>query len=176
MKKYGWKIGFIACLFTSTFFFHFLYDWFPNSFSIFFSPINESVFEHMKLISSAWLLMGSLDLLMNLKLGNPKNNPFLSMFLAALSGILFYLLCYMPFPSLSHSMPFIFSLLILTFGFSFFVYEQVEQKKIPYGISIGLIGWILLLSGLGYLSYHPVHHDLFFDTEEERYGLDEYVL
>ena len=42
---------FILCFLT-----HFLYNWFPNAlFSIFF-PVNESIWEHMKMMTSSILI------------------------------------------------------------------------------------------------------------------------
>ena len=48
LKK--WKI--ISCIgiFLLSVLFHFIYDWFPNFFTSLFSPVNESIWEHNKII------------------------------------------------------------------------------------------------------------------------------
>lgn len=55
------KIISIFGIFVLNFISHFLYEWMPNTlFSIFF-PVNESIFEHMKMISTSILIYSIIE-------------------------------------------------------------------------------------------------------------------
>ena len=55
------KMVSIFGMFALCFLTHFLYNWFPNSlFSIFF-PVNESIWEHMKMMTSSILIWSILE-------------------------------------------------------------------------------------------------------------------
>lgn len=177
MDKWYFRLGKVLLLFASSFLFHFLYQWFPCPFTLFFAPVNESIWEHMKLISSAILLVGILEYAFSIFRRITISNFFLSLCLSSYFGISFYLLCYLLFPSLYHSMPYIFLLLLLTvIGIERFSSWIRTWKPVRYTDQIGMIGLCLLLITFGYLTYHPLHNALFFDTEQEKYGLYEYVL
>jgi len=44
--------------------FHFAYDWWPNGFTAFFSGIDESVFQHMKIGFYAWIVMSAVEMIL----------------------------------------------------------------------------------------------------------------
>ena len=90
------KIIGVFVIFSLCFLFHFLYDWLPNSlFSIFF-PVNESIWEHMKLIFSSYVFYGIFDYLL-IKKNNIKYNNFLiQLFLIPIIGIILYLIVFIP--------------------------------------------------------------------------------
>ena len=53
------KIINVVFLFLLSFLWHFVYDWFPNNIFALFFPVNESIWEHMKIIYYC-LFMGSI--------------------------------------------------------------------------------------------------------------------
>ena len=55
------KVLSVFAIFLLCFITHFLYNWFPNTvFSIFF-PVNESIWEHMKMMTSSILIWSVLE-------------------------------------------------------------------------------------------------------------------
>ena len=48
-------------IFLLCFLFHFLYEWLPSSITAIFFPVNESIWEHMKLLFSAVVFYGIID-------------------------------------------------------------------------------------------------------------------
>ena len=48
-------------IFLLCFLFHFIYDWLPNTLTAIFFPVNESIWEHMKLLFSAVCFYGIID-------------------------------------------------------------------------------------------------------------------
>ena len=58
------KIIGIITIFALSFLYHFLYQWFPNPiFSIIF-PVNESIWEHMKLLYTGILSWGLIEIIL----------------------------------------------------------------------------------------------------------------
>ena len=55
------KVIDVFIIFALCFLTHFIYSWFPNTlFSIFF-PVNESIWEHMKMLFSAIIIFSVVD-------------------------------------------------------------------------------------------------------------------
>ena len=62
-------ITFLLCFLT-----HFLYEWFPNPvFSIFF-PVNESIWEHMKMLYTTFLIYSIIEYFIMKKFAIKHNN------------------------------------------------------------------------------------------------------
>ena len=75
-------ITFLLCFLT-----HFLYEWLPNPvFSIFF-PVNESIWEHMKMLYTTILLAGIIEYFILKKFKIPHQNLLLSIAIKALISI-----------------------------------------------------------------------------------------
>ena len=82
---------FLLCFVT-----HFVFDWFPNTlFSIFF-PVNESIWEHMKMLFSAIIIYGIIDFTFLRSLKIYFNNFLTSLFLSGIFGVMSFLIIYMP--------------------------------------------------------------------------------
>ena len=67
------KIIGVFIIFLLCFPLHFLYDWLPNSLFSIFLPVNESIWEHMKMIYTSFVLYGIIDYFW-LKKDNKFNN------------------------------------------------------------------------------------------------------
>ena len=73
---------------------HFLYDVFPSFLTSIFAPVNESIWEHMKLLFGSILLAGIIQKIY-LKFKNQKiNNVCFSNFIAAFISIAIFLFFY----------------------------------------------------------------------------------
>ena len=84
-------------LFGMSFLTHFIYNIFPNPLFAIFFPVNESIWEHMKLLSTTILLYGIIEYFL-LKHYNIKvNNFLLSLFITSVISIPIYLIIFLPF-------------------------------------------------------------------------------
>ena len=84
-------------LFGMSFLTHFIYNIFPNPLFAIFFPVNESIWEHMKLLSTTILLYGIIEYFL-LKHYNIKVNNFLfSLFIMSVISIPIYLIIFLPF-------------------------------------------------------------------------------
>jgi hypothetical protein len=82
-------------IFALCFVFHFVYDVMPSPITAIFFPVNESIWEHMKIIYTSYLIYSMIDYFW-LKKDNKFNNFLLQLFLVPLIGIILYLIIYIP--------------------------------------------------------------------------------
>ena len=114
MKKI--KIIGVFLIFIFSFVSHFMYEWFPNTlFSILF-PVNESIWEHMKLIVTPVLIFSLIEYIVYKRKNISYNNFILSYAISMILGIIIYLMIYLPIDYIfGHSMIFAISLLFVIF-------------------------------------------------------------
>lgn len=158
------NIFMIIFLFLLSFLWHFMYDWFPCVLTSIFFPVNESIWEHMKIIFYC-LLIGSV-------LEKKGNNYYLNILVKPLVGVLFYLIIFIPlYLIFGESMFISISLMLFTYiimellGIKISKQEELNIKVLPIII-------IILISILfSILTYYPLHNFLFFDSVKLGYGM-----
>ena len=85
-------LTFLLCFLT-----HFIYDFFPNTFFALFFPVNESIWEHMKMLYTTILLYGISEYFILKKSKKDYNNFCLTVFLKSIIAIPVYLGIFLPF-------------------------------------------------------------------------------
>ena len=85
-------IGILILSFIS----HFMYDLFPNIIFSFIFPVNESIWEHMKILFTSILLYGFIDKYLLNKYNIKHNNFPFQLYFTAISSIPLYLAIYIP--------------------------------------------------------------------------------
>lgn len=166
----------IFLVFALCFLTHFLYSWFPNNlFSIFF-PVNESIWEHMKMIFSSFVLISFLDYFIIKKKNVKANNLILSTFTTSILCIIIFLIIYLPiFKLIGENFIINITVLFIAIYFSeiisFFIMNKEEKKILNY---LSILGIILCYIIFGILTYYPPKNDLFLDKPENKYGINIY--
>ena len=167
MKLKKVKIIGTIVIFLFCFPLHFLYDFSPNFLTSIISPINESIWEHMKLIYTSYLIWGIVEYFL-LKNNKNINNFFIQLFLVPIFGICIYLIIYLPIYNLfgenlivSILLLFIIIALEQIFSYFFLKSEEIKNDKI-----IGIIGSLLVYIIFGYFTYFPLDNYLFWDINE----------
>ncbi len=158
------NIFMIIFLFLLSFLWHFMYDWFPSVLTSIFFPVNESIWEHMKIIFYC-LFIGSV-------LEKKGNNYYLNILVKPLVGVLFYLIIFIPlYLIFGESMFISISLMLFTYiimellGIKISKQEELNIKALPIII-------IILISILfSILTFYPLHNFLFFDSVKLGYGI-----
>ena len=167
----------IIITFLLSFLIHFFYEWFPNPvFAIFFS-VNESIWEHMKMLFTTILISDMVSYFI-FKNNNEFNNYFLITYLKSIIAIPIYLIIFLPiYNNIGENMFIAISVMLITMilvniiGYKLMsILNPINNQKI---ISIILI--ILTYIIMGYLTYNPPHTQLFLDTKEEKYGINDYL-
>ena len=176
MKLKTIKIISVIGIFILSFGAHFVYDLFPNVISSIFFPVNESIWEHMKILFTSIILYGIIDYIL-LKKNNIRFNNFKSqLFFTTFISIPIYLIIYLPLYNLfgenlfiSISLMFIVYIIIAYLSYKMLISDDFSLLNM---ISVYLI--IVMYFIFTYLTYFPIHNYIFYDTNDEKYGIDEY--
>jgi hypothetical protein len=166
------KIINVVFLFLLSFLWHFVYDWFPNNIFALFFPVNESIWEHMKIIYFC-LFMGSILEFVLCKKNNIKiNNFYIEAMVKSILGVIFYLIIFVPFYLwLGESMLISISLMLITYifmeyiGYKILTGEEMNINILP--VIIIVLGCIMFVI----LTFYPLHNFLFFDEVKFGYGI-----
>lgn len=167
------KLIAIIGIFLLSFPAHFLYQLFPNFLISIFFPVNESIFEHMKIIFTATCLYGIIDYTL-LKKNNIRfhNFPF-QLFFTSFISIPIYLAIYLPINYFIKENLFIsIFLLLITYIISQIIsYQLLTSQPIPHLNSLAIPFIIIVYILFGILTYYPPNNSLFYDTTTNSYGI-----
>lgn len=156
--------------------FHFMYEIFPNTLFAIFFPVNESIFEHIKLIFSTFVIFSIIDYILLTKFKLPKNNFFVSILISAISCIIIFLIIWLPVyyrigENMFITLLFLFIAIMFSQIISFYILKSNNNNLLNI-ISIGVT--ILIITIFAYFTYYPLYNDFFFDPMEEKYGINTY--
>ena len=166
-------LTFLLCFLT-----HFLYEWLPNPFFAIFFPVNESIWEHMKMIYTTILLYGIIEYFILKKFKKNPNNYILSIFLKSIIAVPIFLIIFLPiYYNFGENMIITFILLFITLLITNYIgYKIQESKSITFQIQFAILGILIVYVIMGILTFNPPHNELFFDTEKELYGTNDYLI
>lgn len=171
------KVVAVLGIFILSFLSHFAYGLFPNIIFSFIFPVNESIWEHMKILFTSTLLYGIIDYLLLKKYNIKYNNFNFQLYFTALIGIPIYLVIYLPLYNLLGESPLIsISLLLIVYIITQIVSYNILKEKELKLLNIIIIP-VILLSYLGfiYLTYNPPHTYIFYDITEDKYSINDYI-
>lgn len=170
------KIKFIGVfgIFLLSFIAHFIYGWFPNVLISFFFPINESIFEHMKIIFTSTLIYGIIDYILLVKNKINFNNFSFQLFFTAFISIGIFLLIYLPIhylfgENLIVTLIILFITYVISQIISYYILN-ISDISILNNLSLFLI--ILVYINFIVLTYTLDKDDFFYDT----YSTSSYIL
>lgn len=171
------KIIGIFLIFLICFPLHFLYNLLPNSLFSIFLPVNESIWEHMKIIYTSYIIYGIIDYFFLIKNNIKFNNFLLQLFIIPIIGIILYLIIFIPvYNIIGENMILSIGLLIIIIIIEQILsYYILKKHNIKYQNIIGIIGIIVVYIIFGYLTYKPIENYIFFDKKASKYGINIYV-
>jgi len=166
------KIQSILAIFILSFFVHYGYELLPSFLTSIFFPINESLFEHMKLISTSYLLWSIIEY----KLLDNKTNFKSNLMFSIIFNIGIFLLIYYPiYLNFKHNL-FITLLIylisiILTQILSYFIlkYNKVLKTNKLFYLFLSLIILINIV-----FTYFPLNNNFFIDYMNKKIGFSNY--
>ena len=170
------KIISVIGIFILCFLFHSIYEILPNTISAMLFPVNESIWEHQKLMFTSVVAYGIIDYIILNKYNIKYNNFFLSLFVSSITIIPIFLIIYLPFyykigPKMFLNIGVMLIAIIISQVISYYILSKKAYDKCNI-ISIILI--IISYITLAYLTYNPIKCDLFFYTKDEKYGVNNY--
>ena len=153
-------LTFLLCFLT-----HFGYDIFPNYVTAIFFPVNESIWEHMKMLYTTILLESLIAYFIIKKYKLKYQNFWISSFTKALMSIPIYLIMFLPFYfTFGENMPVTFIILFITILLvNILDYFILTMNPILYEKEISIIFIILVYIFMAFLTFKTPRKDLFFD-------------
>ena len=175
MKKITTNIVAVIFIFLIGFVIHNLYEIFPNPISAIVFPVNESIFEHVKLIFSSYMLWILIKYFLYKKDNVIENNYLLKELLTLLFEIFLFLLVFIPVyktfgENLFITLLIYFITILIAQIINYFILFKNDYKilKIISFIVIVLIYLIFLI-----WTYKPPINDFFIDPTNNSYGLNK---
>ena len=170
------KIIAVIGIFILCFIFHFAYELIPCGLTAIFFPVNESIWEHQKLIFSSVIFYGIIDYILLQKFNIKYNNFFASLFVSAVTIIPIFLMIYLPFyykigPKMFLNIGVMLISIIISQVISYYILKSKDFNKLNF---VSLILIIVSYIVFAYFTYNPIKNKLFFDTEKEKYGINNY--
>lgn len=170
------KIISTILVFLLAFPFHFIYELFPNYFTAIFFPVNESIWEHMKLLFDSFLVIGIVEYFLISHFKIKVNNFLFSTWLGAFLSIPLYLIIYLPiYYTIGEAMW--WNLLCMALVIIIIEWLQtfiLKFKNIEWLNIFSILLIIITYTLFAYFTFNPIHIHLFFDTKDEKYGISEY--
>lgn len=172
MKFKIWKIICVFIIFLLSLLFHYLYEIYPSFITSIFSAVNESIWEHNKIIISPFICLAIIE---KIHFKNTKNvifTEFISMLYCIIITIMLFTPIYFYVLNYKHNMIitlsiFIFAIIISQL-ISYNLFKSNYNKKLEY---ISILAWIILLIINTLLTYYPPSFKLFYDFSKNIYGL-----
>ncbi|MBR3661217.1 MAG: hypothetical protein IKN63_04910 [Bacilli bacterium] len=156
--------------FSLCFLVHNVYKWLPNNLIAIFFPVNESIWEHMKMLFTVFIISGAIFyFLFHYK------NVVISSFICGILSIIFYLIMFLPFDT--ESMIIIFTILIIDIIVCEYIRLLIiKNNNINKYNKLAYILIIITYTIFGYLTFKPIKCKLFKDTIENKYGINTYII
>lgn len=175
MKKKIITIISILFIFLIGFIIHNLYEWCPNIVTLILSPVNESVFEHMKMIYTSYIIWIIVKYFILKKYNIKENNFLLKELLTVLFNITLFLTIYWPiYSKFGENMLVTLTIYLVTIIISQTFNYFIEFKKDSNVLNIiSLIVIFLIYAFTTYLTYNPPICKLFLDPTNNSYGLNK---
>lgn len=172
-KLRHWEIsGFIFVVIFGTML-HFFYKWTGNNLIAgFFSPVNESIWEHLKLLFFPALLFSIVEYFV---IGKNYKNFITSKSFGIMLGVLAIIATICTYQGIIGKDFLLADILVFVFGVGVtYVYSWMKLNKAQgskKAQSIGLI--LIMLLGMSFIWFtmYPPHIALFFDPIAKKYGI-----
>lgn len=172
MNKKKLKVISVILAFLLCFPLHFLYEKFPCFLTSVFAPVNESIWEHMKILFGSILLAGvAQKIFCKIKHENINNICF-SNFVGAITSIPIFLAFYLPIYSfLGHNMFLTLVIMFLTICIAEWISYLLMNKEEFKFENLTIFFVLLVYIGFTILTYSPPKGSLFIDPETQKYGI-----
>ncbi len=172
MKLKYLKIISIIISFALCFPLHFLYDKFPCFLTSVIAPVNESIWEHMKILFGSIIISGIIELIIIKYKKITSNNVLFANFIAAIFSIPIFLIIYLPiYNAIGENLPATIFIMLIAIVISEIISCFVMKLKPLKLETISIFLIILTYVIFGVLTYFTPQKSLFLDPVNITYGI-----
>lgn len=152
---------------------HSLYDCLPGFITSIFFSVNESIWEHLKMIFTSYMIFLAIILLFSKK---KQKNLVSSFVITALINIVIFLIIYLPIynifgENMIVTLIIYFISILISNYFKYRIQEKKNNKKLNKIMAFSIIGIYAIFT---FLSYYPPEWKIFYDTANKIYGVYKY--
>lgn len=152
--------------------FHGIYNDFPNIITSIFFPINESIWEHMKILFTSTMVSSVIQKLIMYKKGEDVTNICFSNFVAAISSIPIFLIMFLPiYYIFGENFPVTIFIMLISIVISQLIAYKILIKQDFKMENKTILLVILIYIIFAILTYNPLNIDIFIDPTQCMYGL-----
>ena len=160
LKIIGVVVAFFLC-----FPFHFIYDSFPSFVTSIFAPVNESIWEHMKILFGSIILSGVIQKIIVVSKRLEFNNICFSNFVGAISSIPIFLIIFLPiYYNFGHNLVITIIIMFITIVISEYIAYKVMMMKDLYQENKTILYVVIVYIIFTILTYFPINNNLFIDS------------
>ena len=162
-------------IFLLGFIVHSMYEWFPNIISIIFFPINESIFEHTKMIFTSYMIWIIIKYFLLKKKNTFENNFLFKELFTTFIGIGVFILIYIPVHNNTiDSLMITLLIYFITISISQIINYFINFKKnYKYLNTLSTVVIIIIYAIATYFAYKPPINSFFIDSTNNSYGLNK---
>lgn len=153
---------------------HFIYKWIPSMITTIF-PVNESLFEHMKLIFISPIISSLILYFWFKRKRHLINNYLFGLIVSTIFNIIIFYLIYLPlYHAIGESMFMTLTVYFITIILSNYLYYLIIEMKNNSKLNrISLVLIIIIGFILTYFTYNPLKIDFFRDPKTNQYGISK---
>ena len=156
---------------------HFIYEISENNIFAIFFPVNESIWEHMKLLFTPYIIDILIIYLISKKFNIVYHNFLFSALFSATFSIFLYLTIYLPIYNIfGHNSIFAIILMYIVIFisqlFQIYILKKEEFRLSKFSFVLIIAIYIIF----GYLTYYPIRNYIFYDFNKNLYGKNIYIL
>ena len=168
MKLKNIKILSIFGIFILSFLTHYVYEIFPSFITSILFPINESVFEHMKMIFTTYMLWNIIEY----RLINNKTNYKVNLIITIISNIIIFLIIFYPiYLNFEHNLVITLIIYFITIAISQIISYIILKKDNYLNLNKYFYIIIILTLIMFYLfTYYPIKNNFFIDKMNKKIG------
>lgn len=162
----------VILAFLLSFFLHFLYDKIPCFITSIIAPINESIWQHMKIIFGSILFSGVIQKIIVKAKHLPYRNICISNIIAGLLSIAIFLIIYLPiYYTIGEHLPLTLFLMLITIILSQIITIFIIRLKNLHMENWAILFAIMIYTTFGLLTYYPPKYELFKEPITLNYGI-----
>jgi len=173
MKLKTWKIISAIAILAISALIHSVYKLIPNNFTALFFSVNESIWEHNKMIFLAFLIWSIIEFIKF-----KKKNVFFNGFISALICSIFVMLIFTPIylyilNTKDNIFITIFIYFIAIIISQFVSYKIFNKNEENYKAYLSIFLWLLVFIINAFLTFNPINKPIFYDYNKEVYGIPD---
>ena len=159
-------------LMAISFLIHGVYEMWPNVLTSILFPVNESIWEHGKLILISFVLLYPIKRFIFKDDANSFSSNIITSILCIALTYLIFTPIFLYILKMQDNMVVTIIVYFVCIVLSLIIRELLIRERLEHDFIGGVIAFIALLIIYGILSYNPIKKPIFYDYKKEIYGIN----